>query len=490
MSDSIPVVQVPSEPQKTTHNKRPSSNADNGKIYVRSVNGLYQKIRGVSLALLFAMYFGLVWVEVDGSPLIWFDLVGRKFHLFGATFWPQDFFLLALALIICAFGLFFITALFGRIWCGYTCPQTAWTMMFIWLEEKIEGSRLQRMRLDKAPWSTDKVLKKTAKHVSWVGLAFLTGLSFVGYFYPIRELVVDLAFVEVTSTWALFWIGFFTVATYLNAGWVREKVCLHMCPYARFQSVMFNSKTRIIGYDAERGEPRGAPRAAARMASPDLVSGLSSAEEKAATQTKGDCVDCTLCVQVCPTGIDIREGLQYECIGCALCIDACDEVMRKIDKPTGLIRYASEQELETGQKTSLWDLRAVGYGSVLLAAVCALAVMTWQRPAMEFSAERERGALYYENGDGWIENAYQLKVINKSEFPRSLILELEAEKVELASSKHWEIGPGEQKIWPVALVSLPGTSEKTVRELEFIFKDAQTGEELVRAESKFMSPSY
>lgn len=446
------------------------------KIYVRKVTGLYQRIRTASLAALFGMFFGFVWIKVDGEPLIWFDLVERKFHLFTIVFWPQDFFLLALALIISAFGLFWITTLLGRIWCGYTCPQTAWTFVFMWLEEFFEGSRNARIKRDSKAWDSEKVARKAGKHGSWLLIAVLTGLTFVGYFYPIRELIADLVTLD-ANLGAVFWIGFFTVATYLNAGWVREKVCLHMCPYARFQSVMFNPSTSIIGYDVARGEPRGAKSKRKKE----------TAEPQA---PKGDCVDCKLCVQVCPTGIDIRDGLQYECIGCALCIDACDEVMTKLDMPKGLIRYASEKEFETGKKTSMWDARSIGYGAMMTAAVAAFCYVLVARTPVEFGIERERGALYFETGRGMIENNYVIKVLNKQPTAERLRLVWEDKTLSTSGETEWLFESGEQRVIPLSLITKPEQIESSTRSVEFTLVTVDGNEVRAEADTSFMGPVY
>lgn len=448
------------------------------KIYVRKITGWYQKIRSVSLAMLFAMYFGFAWIQVGGEPLIWFDLVGRKFHLFGAVFWPQDFFLLALALIISAFGLFWITTLFGRVWCGYTCPQTSWTFVFMWLEEFFEGSRNARIKRDKQAWSLEKLARKSAKHLSWGAVAGLTALTFVAYFYPIRELLADFTRFDVNG-WALFWIGFFSVATYLNAGWLREKVCIYMCPYARFQSVMFNEHTRIIGYDALRGEPRGSRSRRKNNEAPGEV---------AQETNLGDCVDCQLCVQVCPTGIDIRDGLQYECIGCALCVDACDQVMGKLDMPKGLIRYASEKELETGKQTSIWDGRSIGYGAMMAVAMLAFTYVMVSRTPLEFGVERERGALYYETGMGQIENTYVLKILNKQQHPEQLRLRWNDAALSASGEQAWTLAPGEFRSIPLALSTPPEAITQSARKVEFTLVSVANNEVVAEAETSFMGP--
>ncbi|MDI2435553.1 cytochrome c oxidase accessory protein CcoG, partial [Pseudomonas aeruginosa] len=303
MSKQIPVQDVTPPAKGDTNNN--DLYAKREKIYTRAFTGIFRRLRMVGGAALFLLYFGTVWLNWSGRQAVWWDLPERKFYIFGATFWPQDFMLLSWLLIVCAFGLFFITVFAGRVWCGYTCPQSVWTWIYMWCEKVTEGDRNQRIKLDKAPMSGNKLLRKTAKHSLWLLIGLVTGLTFVGYFSPIRELIPELLTGQADG-WAYFWVGFFTLATYGNAGWLREQVCIYMCPYARFQSVMFDKDTLIVSYDPRRGEKRG-PR-------------KKSLDYKA--QGLGDCIDCTMCVQVCPTGIDIRDGLQIECIGCAACIDA------------------------------------------------------------------------------------------------------------------------------------------------------------------------
>lgn len=375
------------------------------KIFTRFVGGFYQRLRFFTGWPLLAGYFLLPWVQWDGRQAVLFDLPARQFHIFELTFWPQDFWLLGWLLIIAAFALFTFTTLVGRIWCGYTCPQTVWTAIFMWCEQVAEGERHQRIRLDQAPWGFEKLRKRTFKHAMWLGVAALTGLTFVGYFTPIRELAVDLVTFD-AHPWAAFWVVFFTGATYVNAGWMREQVCIYMCPYARFQSAMFDADTLIVSYDAGRGEPRG-PR----------KRGPKPAE-------LGDCIDCTLCVQVCPTGIDIRDGLQYECIGCAHCIDACNQVMDKMGYPQGLIRYTTETEL-AGGRTHWLRFRSVGYGIALLVMCTAFTYALVTRSVLEVDVLRERGELYQEV-DGRIVNQYRLRVLNKTQTPASLSLAAES----------------------------------------------------------------
>ena len=298
------------------------------KIYPRQVHGLFARLRLSGVVALMGIYYFTPWLMWDERQAILFDLPGRKFYIFGLIFWPQDLIYLSALLILAALSLFFFTALAGRLWCGYACPQTVWTEVFLWIERKIEGDRMRQIKLDKAPWNGSKLAIKGAKHGAWIALSLWTGYTFVGYFTPIRDLGVSLLTLGL-GPWETFWVLFYGFATYGNAGWLREQVCIYMCPYARFQSAMFDKDTLIISYDTARGEPRGSRK---RSVDPRQA-GL------------GDCIDCTMCVQVCPTGIDIRNGLQYQCIGCAACVDACDDVMGRLGYEPGLVRYTASRRI-------------------------------------------------------------------------------------------------------------------------------------------------
>lgn len=363
------------------------------KIYPREVHGLFAALRVAAVIGLLGIFYGLPWLNWDGRQSVLFDLPARKFYIFGLTFWPQDFLFLTFLLIIAALSLFFFTALAGRLWCGYACPQTVWTETFLWIERLVEGSRREQMKLDKAPMTARKIRIKATKHFLWVVFALFTGFSFVAYFTPARELVVQVMNLEL-GPWESFWLFFYGFATYGNAGWMREQVCMYMCPYARFQSAMFDNDTLIVSYDKQRGEPRG-PR------SPSI----DHRREKL-----GDCVNCTLCVQVCPTGIDIRDGLQYQCIGCSACIDACDDVMDKMHYPKGLIRYTTQNALE-GKKSRVFRPRILIYGSILVILTILFSVSVFNRVPLALDVIRDRNQLYRENR-GMIENVYTLKVIN------------------------------------------------------------------------------
>ncbi|KAA0012226.1 cytochrome c oxidase accessory protein CcoG [Billgrantia pellis] len=397
------------DPQRSHDAIRQDMYAKRRHIYVREIKGLFQRLRRGANWFLMLAFFGLPWLTWGDRPLIWFDLPGREFHLFAATFYPQEFILLSWLLIICAFGLFFITVFAGRVWCGYTCPQSVWTFLFIWVEHRLEGSRNRRIKLDKQPLTFDKAWRKTAKHAVWLTIALATGVTFVGYFTPIRELVADLPTLQAHG-WSYFWVGFFLVFTYLNAGWLREQVCIYMCPYARFQGVMFDRNTLIVSYDAHRGDPRGARKKT-----------LTHAQAREAGH--GDCVDCDLCVQVCPTGIDIRDGLQYECITCAACIDACDSVMDRMGYPRGLIRYTTENALE-GKRSHVLRPRLLGYLAALLVMIGLFVWALGERIPLDFEAERERGQLYQMTREGRISNVYTLTVRNRDDRDHDYRLEV------------------------------------------------------------------
>jgi cytochrome c oxidase accessory protein FixG len=342
-----------------------------------------------------------------------FDLSARKFHILGLVFWPQDFIYLTAFLVIAAMSLFLFTAVAGRLWCGYACPQTVYTEIFLWIERKIEGDRVARIRLDAAPVSLRKVAIKTAKHAAWLALALWTGYTFVGYFMPIQDLGIR-AISWRLEPWEAFWVLFYAFATYGNAGWMREQVCKYMCPYARFQSVMFDRDTLTITYDTTRGDPRG-PRS---RKTDRHAAGL------------GDCVDCQICLQVCPVGIDIREGLQYECIGCAACIDGCDQVMDKMGYPQGLIRYTTQNALASGlDAKAIWRRvrrpRTLIYATLLLAVVGATSVSLALRNPLKVDVIRDRASLAREASPGVIENVYRVQLMNTDETPRRFTIRAE-----------------------------------------------------------------
>ncbi len=416
-----------SDRNKTSASTKASESlyAKHQKIYPREVHGLFAFWRAVGVFALLGIYYLTPWIEWGGRQAVLLDLPERKFYIFGLVFWPQDLFFFAVLLIAAALSLFFFTALAGRIWCGYACPQTVWTELFLWIERKIEGDRPRQMKLDKAPWTARKIAIKGSKQLVWLLLSAYTGFTFVGYFTPIRGLAENILQLGL-GPWETFWIIFYSFATYGNAGFMREQVCLYMCPYARFQSAMFDKNTLIISYDPARGEPRGS---------------RAKGEDYKAVG-KGDCVDCTLCVQVCPTGIDIRNGLQYQCISCSACIDVCNDVMDKMNYPRGLIRYTTENALE-GKKVRILRPRVIIYATILVLIIVSLGIAISQRVALELDVIRDRNSLYRETDDG-IENVYTLKIINMDERPHDYTLDAQGiPGLQIAMDENLHVGPGE-----------------------------------------------
>ena len=379
------------------------------KIYQRRFVGFYRKLKKRSGIPLLLGYLLLPWFQLDGRQAVWFDLPARKFHILWMTFWPQDFMMLAWLLIIAAFALFAVTVLVGRVWCGFSCPQTVWTMMFMGVERFFEGGRNKRIRLDLAPWSFNKVWRKGGKHAVWLLIGFITGFTFVAYFNPVRELTIDLLTFSADPA-AVFWTFFFTLMTYMNAGYLREQVCKYMCPYARFQSVMFDADTLIVSYDDSRGEPRG-PR---KKSSDYVADGL------------GDCVDCGLCVQVCPVGIDIRQGLQSDCISCGLCIDACNAIMEKVEYPKGLISFTTENQLKKN-KTRIVRPRLIAYMVSLSIMLGLFAYVLITRVPLELDIIRDRSLLYRETSRGLVENIYTLRINNMDKHDHEYRIDIEGD---------------------------------------------------------------
>ena len=383
--------------------------AKHRKVYPRWVNGLFNKWRIVFVIATQLFFYGMPWLEIHNRQALLFDLSQHKFYIFWLIFFPQDFIYLTALLLMSALGLFVWTSIGGRLWCGYACPQTVYSEIFLWIEKWLEGDRAARIKLDNGPLNARKFRLKATKHALWLVFSIWTGFTFVGYFTPINKLWSEVVIWSL-GPWETFWIFFYGFATYGNAGWLREQVCKYMCPYARFQSAMFDADTLIISYDAARGEPRG------------------TRKKNATEKTTGDCIDCTLCVQVCPTGIDIRNGLQYECIGCAACIDACDEVMIKVGSPKGLVRYTTENALQHDYPESdFWAHirrpRVLLYGSVLLLVALSTVVSLYLRQPLKLDISRDRGTLSRETSEGLIENSYQLKLQNATEHPREFTLQ-------------------------------------------------------------------
>ncbi len=445
------------------------------KIYPRAVHGVFAAWRWGLVWFTQVIFYGLPWVTWNDRQAVLFDLGARKFYIFGLVFWPQDFIYLTALLIISALSLFLFTAVGGRLWCGYACPQTVYTEIFMWVERRIEGDRAARMRLDRAPLSAAKVGRKAAKHAVWIAIALWTGFTFVGYFTPIRELLHAVPALRL-GPWETFWILFYGFATYGNAGYLREQVCIYMCPYARFQSAMFDKDTMIVTYDAERGEPRGARSRKADYKALGL----------------GDCVDCTLCVQVCPTGIDIRNGLQYECIGCAACIDACDQVMERMGYPKGLIRYSTTNALANHwgfrqMVARAFRPRVLVYTGILAAVIVAAAVSLHARVPLKVDVLRDRAAISREVEGGRIENVYRLQVMNTRETPhRFKVTASGLPTLEVASEAEFEIPAAKSQQVPLRLQIDRGQAPAGSHKIELEVTDVDDPAVKVRERSVFL----
>jgi cytochrome c oxidase accessory protein FixG len=413
------------------------------KVYPRTVRGAFARWRWTMVFLTQLVFYGLPWLEWGQRQAVLFDLGARRFYILGLVLYPQDLIYLTGLLVISALSLFLFTAVAGRLWCGYACPQTVYSEIFMWVEHKIEGNRIARMRLDEGEFSLEKLVKKWFKHIVWLGIALWTGFTFVGYFTPIQEL--GLAFLQTRmGSWEVFWALFYGFATYGNAGFMREQVCMYMCPYARFQSAMFDRDTLIVSYDSERGEPRG----------------VRSKGSDARALGIGDCIDCSLCVQVCPTGIDIRQGLQYECIGCGLCVDACDTVMDKMATPRGLIRYATQNGM-AGHWTRAQVLRRVLrprvliYTGVLAALTIGLLASLVVRTPLKVDVVRDRGSLARIVEGGQLENVYRLQIMNATERQQRYRIEAHGlEGLGVSPAEPVEVGPAQSR-WVAVRLQLP-----------------------------------
>lgn len=441
------------------------------RIYVRAMTGTFQKLRR-KMGWFFMLLFLLTpWIPYGDRQAILLDIGKQQFNFFGTTLWPQDLTLLATLFMIAAFALFFVTTFLGRVWCGYLCPQTVWTFIYIWFEEKLEGPANKRRKQDSMPLTRDLAIRKIIKHLCWFAVALLTGLTFVSYFVPAKTLFIDF-FTFNSHFWVAFWVLFFSVCTYANAGWMRSIVCIHMCPYARFQSAMFDKDTFIVGYDAKRGETRG-PRS--RKADPKTM-GL------------GDCIDCNLCVQVCPTGIDIRDGLQYECINCGACIDACDETMSKMNYAKGLISYTTEHKLE-GHNVDIIRPKLIGYGVVMVAMLGIFFMLLSSVQPMGLDVIRDRTQLFKTNSDGLIENTYTLKILNKTQSPETYSLSVKGlDGVEWYGKQQVTLSAGEIFTLPISLGVDPYELTTPVTTITFVL-ERHSGEDkkTIETESRFIS---
>lgn len=469
----IPITPVPATPDE---GELQGLYVSEQKVYPRSVSGVFARWRWYFVALTQAVFYGLPWLQWGERQAVLFDLAARRFYIFGYVLYPQDFIYLTGLLVISALSLFLFTAVAGRLWCGFTCPQTVYTEIFLWIERKVEGDRQARMRLDAAPLSAAKAGRKAAKHLLWIALSLWTGFTFVGYFTPIQLLWAE-AFTLAFGPWEWFWVNFYALATYGNAGFLREQVCKYMCPYARFQSAMFDRDTLIVSYDAARGDPRGAR---SRKANPVELN-------------LGSCVDCTLCVQVCPTGIDIRDGLQYECISCGACADVCDTVMDKMRYPRGLIRFTTQAALANG-----WDRHAIlrrvlrprvlVYTAILVALSAFVLGSLALRTPLKVDVVRDRASLARIVAGGKLENVYRLQVMNATEQPqRYRISATGLPGLEVASEPEVLVGPAESRWVPVRLQVPYGAAGAGSHPIHFDIATVE-GAAHVREKSVFLVP--
>jgi cytochrome c oxidase accessory protein FixG len=445
------------------------------EIYPRAAKGRFATWRWICVWLTQLVFYSLPWLSWNGRQAVLFDLTERKFYIFGLVLWPQDFIYLALLLIICASALFLVTAVAGRVWCGFACPQTVYTEIFMWIEQKIEGSRSARILLAKQPWSVAKLTKKSAKHLAWAAVALWTGFTFVGYFTPILVLAGEVMTLGL-GPWEWFWVLFYGFATYGNAGWMREQVCKYMCPYARFQSSMFDRDTLTVTYDKQRGEPRGA------------------LAKSAAKSSAGSCIDCSMCVQVCPTGIDIRNGLQHDCIGCAACIDACDSVMDKIGAPRGLVRFSSDNALEnrlSPQQIRQRTLRprVLIYSGALLLIVAGFIGSLLMHTPLKLDVMRDRGALGRIVEDGMVENVYRLQITNTEETAHRYRIKVSGiDSIALATPDQVDLAGTEARTVPVRVRVAPGKGEPGSNKIAFTLQATDNERLQVKENAAFLMP--
>jgi cytochrome c oxidase accessory protein FixG len=451
--------------------------ASQKKIYPRSVSGLFTRWRWLTVWITQIVFYGVPWLVWNDRQAVLFDLAARKFYIFGLVLYPQDFIYLTGLLVISALSLFLFTAIAGRLWCGYACPQTVYTEIFLWIERKVEGDRSARIRLDGAGMSAQKLGKKWLKHALWIAFALWTGFTFVGYFTPIKELAAGVATLGL-GPWETFWVLFYGFATYGNAGFMREQVCKYMCPYARFQSAMFDKDTMIVTYDEARGEPRGARAKKVDPASKGL----------------GSCVDCTLCVQVCPTGIDIRKGLQYECIGCGACADVCDDVMDKMGYPRGLVKYTTQNALTNGWSRQeilrrAFRPRVLVYSAVLFLISALVLGSLFLRTPLKVDVIRDRGSLARLVEQGRIENVFRLQVMNATESAQTYRISVEGMPgIVLASPDTVDVLPTEVRSTAVRVQLPPGAAESGSHTIHFEIVSVNDAGLKVREKSVFLVP--
>ena len=449
------------------------------KIYARGVSGWFSRWRWAMVFATQLVFYGLPWLSINDRQAMLFDLASRRFYIFNLVLYPQDLIYLTGLLVISALSLFLFTAVAGRLWCGYTCPQTVYTEIFMWVERKIEGDRIARMRLDKSSWGLNKIWRKSAKQTVWIAIGLWTGFTFVGYFTPVGQLAGEVLSLGL-GPWELFWILFYGFATYGNAGWMREQVCKYMCPYARFQSAMFDRDTLTVTYDVERGEGRGSrPR--------------SDTPVQYHAKGLGDCIDCGLCVQVCPTGIDIRNGLQYECISCSACIDVCDSVMDKMHYPRGLIRNSTENGVEQNLSRAqmvrrIFRPRVLIYTAVLGAIIIGMMWSLLVRSNFRVDVQRDRGSLARMVGQGMTENVYRIQIMNATEQQQSYVLQVKGiEGAQILPDLSVAIDPASSR-WLALRVQVPPGLASGSHPISFVISSQAAPAEAVVEKSVFLVP--
>jgi len=432
-------------------------NTGDETIHAKRIKGRFRSYKWYA-STLYLLFFIVPYFRWEGSQAILFDIPHRQFHFWSLTIWPQDVWMLALVLILLAISLFAVTAVVGRLWCGYFCFQTVWTDWFTWLEDKIEGNPIQRRKLDAAPWTVKKIRLKAFKHSLWLLISILTGVSFTAYFTDVYGLWHNYFTIQVPLfAWVV--LAAFTFVTYVFAGFMREQVCFWLCPYARIQSVMVDKDTELPTYDVARGEPRGKLR------------GKDS-------ENRGDCIDCRLCVGVCPTGIDIREGMSEGCITCGMCIDACDSIMDKVQRPKGLIRYASQKEIDGQPLPPLFKRpRVITYAFVLLLATLGIVYGLTHIPPVELSVVHERQPLFIQMSDGSIKNKYTIKAVNKTTTDLHMNITIEGVKgIKIANNAERKAVLESGKIIPfhVFLVARPETLKEKRTPIRFVLESVET----------------
>ncbi|HUT49825.1 MAG TPA: cytochrome c oxidase accessory protein CcoG [Alphaproteobacteria bacterium] len=463
--------------------------ADRVRVYPRRVKGVFRKLKWAALFVLLAIYYGTPWIRWDRGPnapdqAVLVDLDGRRFYFFWIEIWPQEIYYAVGLLVLAAFGIFLATALAGRVWCGYACPQTVWTDLFMWVERLIEGDRNRRIMLDRGSLTVSKATKKVVKHAAWVVIAALTGGAWVIYFQDAPTLARDL-FAGQLSLTTTFFIGLLTFTTYMLAGWAREQVCTFMCPWPRFQAAMFDTDTLIVTYQGWRGEPRGK-----MTPKPDW-------------SARGDCVDCNACVAVCPTGIDIRDGQQLECISCALCVDACNAVMTKVGRPANLIGYDTDRRAQAraaGQPLLYRILRprTAIYGLLMVAVGAVMLVMLASRTDIEINALHDRNPLFVRLSDGGIRNGYIIKILNKLAAPRFFSLtvsgvpgatmQVVGQTVDAGAAVILEAKPDRVAEYKIYLKAPAGVLKATRTDVSFLLTDSRSGA-VARRTSFFHGPA-